>query len=74
VHAREFAFLGFSEVKVRKIFPDRNRTVSHQWLFDFAEPAHELGQQATRQSVGQQEVQVFLIEQVLDLMTQANPH
>jgi hypothetical protein len=62
VHAGEFALLGLGEVKGRKIFPDCNRAVSNQGLLNLAEPAYELGQKATRKSVGQQEVQVFLLE------------
>ena len=66
VHAGEAAFFRFTEVEVREVFPDGDGCVAHPGLLDFAEAPHELGQPCAWQAIGQQEVQVFLVQQIFD--------
>ena len=58
--------LGLAEVEVREQPPQPDRRVADQRLLDLAEPAHELRQQAPRDAVGQQEVDVLLLKDLGD--------
>jgi hypothetical protein len=65
--AFEPRLLGFAEIEVREYPPDGNGKIANQRLFDPTEPAHELRRQAARNAVGQQEVEVLLLENFQDL-------
>ena len=54
--------LRLAQVEIGEQAPDADRQVAHQRLLDLAEPAHEPGQQPARDAVGQQEVEVLLLE------------
>jgi len=62
VQAAELCFLGFLQIEIREEPPQADRYVAHQWMLDLAEPAHELGHQAPRDPVRQQEIDVLLLE------------
>jgi len=63
VHAGEGAFTCLGEVERAEPAPDRNREIPDEGLFDLAEPAHEEGERPARDAVGQQEVQVILLQE-----------
>ena len=48
------------------------REIAHQGLLDPAEPAHEPGQQAPGDAVGQQEIDVFLLKHTQHLGSQCH--
>ena len=66
MHAGEVLLFCIAKVEITKEFPDGNRSPRDPRVFDFAEAPHPLGEPATWQSVGQQEVQVFLGQQVVN--------
>jgi len=72
VHAFEVLLFGLGQVQRAKKFPDADRRTGHQRLFDLAEAPQHLRQPAPWQPVGQQEVQVFVGQQVVDLFSQSH--
>src|SRR5262249_1412187 len=70
VHAAKVLFLGLAQIQVAEETPEPHRQVAQQRLLDPAEPAHELRDQAARNSVGQQEVEVLLRQQAQNLGSQ----
>ena len=62
VQARELGLLRLAQVEVGEQPPEPDRQVAHERLLDLAEPAHEPGRQPPRNAVGQQEIEVFLLE------------
>src|SRR5262249_4281227 len=66
VHAAKLRVLGLAQVEVGEKTPDADGQVAHQRLLDAAEPPHEPGRQAPRNAVGQQEVEVLLLQDVED--------
>ncbi len=62
VQAGEVRFLRLVQAQVGEQPPDRDRKVAHQRLLDPAEPAHEAGQQLARNAVGEQEIEVLLLQ------------
>jgi len=49
---------------LEKEAPQADGDVPHQGLLDLAEPAHELREQPAGNPVGEQEIEVLLLEQV----------
>jgi hypothetical protein len=70
MHAFELGLSGLGQVQVREILPDADGGVLHPRYFYLAEPAHEARQRHTRQTVGQQKVDVFLIQDVVQLLAE----
>src|SRR5262249_61798073 len=66
VRVANFFFLTFLKTKIKKDPPQADGYVAHYRMLDLAEPAHELGDQAPRNSVRQQEVDVLLLEHLQD--------
>ena len=62
MHAVELGLAGFAQVQVAEQLPDPQRQIAHQWLADLAEPTHEAGEGDARNAIGQQEVQVLLLQ------------
>ncbi len=62
VQAPERGSARVAQVHVREQAPDPDREVSHERLLDPAEPADEPGREPSRDAVGQQEVEIFLLE------------
>jgi hypothetical protein len=58
--------LRLAEIEIGEEAPDRYGEVAHQRLLDAAEPAHEPGRQAAGNAVGQQEIEVILLQRVED--------
>ena len=54
-------FLRLAQVEIGEQPPHADRQVAHQRLLDLAEPAHESRQQAARNAVGEQEIDVLLL-------------
>jgi hypothetical protein len=65
VHARKVRFFGFSQIKIGKKLPSSNRCVSHPRQFNLAKPAHKPCQRLPWQAIGQQKIQILLIEQLM---------
>ena len=61
VHALEFALPGFRKVELGEQPPACDRQVAHERIFDLAEPAHEAGQRGARDTIGQEEIEIFLL-------------
>ena len=59
---RNCVVLASLEVEIGEEAPDPDREIAHQRLLDLAEPADELRQQPPRDAVGQQEIEVLLLE------------
>jgi hypothetical protein len=53
VHASKLRGLGLAQVEIAEETPDPDRQVADERLLDPAEPAHEAGQEAARNPVGQ---------------------
>ena len=70
VQACEFGLFRLAEIEVREQPPDRDRDIADQRLLDAAEPADELSRQPPRNAVGEQEINVLLLENSKDL----SPH
>src|SRR5208282_20635 len=62
VHAAELRLLRLPKVEVGKQPPQADRKVAYQRLFDTAEPADELGGEPARDAVGEQEIDIFLLQ------------
>jgi hypothetical protein len=62
MQAGELRFLCLLQAQVGEAAPDPDRQRAHQRLLDLAEPAHEAGEQLPRNAVGQQEIDVFLLQ------------
>ena len=67
VHAAKARLLRLAQIQVREEAPHPDRQVAHHRLLDPAEPAHELGGQPARDPVGEQEIDVLLLDQPQDL-------
>ena len=67
VQAAELGLFGFAQIEVGEQPPERDREVADERLLDLAEPADELGRQPPRNAVGEQEIDVFLLEDPQDL-------
>ena len=62
VHAAEARFLRLPQVEIGKEPPRADRQIAHQRLLDAAEPADELRDQPARNAVGEQEIDVLLLQ------------
>ena len=60
MHAAEFRAPRLPQIEIGEEAPEADGDVPHQRLLDLAEPAHETRQQLARNAVGQQEIDVFL--------------
>ena len=67
VQAIELLFLGLAEIEIGKQPPSGDRKIADKGLFDPAEPADELRRQPARNAVGQQEIDVFVLENLKNL-------
>ena len=63
MHAAELIFFRLAQVQIRKEAPRCDRQIADERLLDLAEPAYELRGQSARNTVGDQEIQIFLGEQ-----------
>ena len=63
---RKRAFFASLQVEIGEQAPDADRQIAHQRLLDLAEPAHELRGQPARNAVGEQEVDVLLLQRCAD--------
>src|SRR5262249_46055199 len=63
VQAAKTRLLRLAQVQVGEEAPQGDRQVAHQRLFDPAEPAHELRGQPAGNPVGEQEIEVLLLQQ-----------
>ena len=63
----KFGVLGLAEIEIGEQPPSRDRKVANERLLDLAEPADELRRQPPRNAVGQEEINVFLLEDPKDL-------
>ena len=62
MQAREGLLPGVAEVEIGEQAPHRDRRPRHDRVLDLAEPAHPARREAPRDPVGQQEVDVLLVE------------
>ena len=67
VHAAEMGLFRLPQIEVGKQPPHPDREVAHQRLFDAAEPADEPRSESARDAVGQEEIDVLLLEQAQQL-------
>ena len=65
-HPRAFDDLFTNMVEVGEETPHRDRQIAHKRLADLAEPAHEARQRDARYAVGEQEVQLLLLQQSVE--------
>ena len=63
MQALEVGLARLGKIEIGKQPPAGDREIADQGLLDLAEPAHEPGQGRPRDTIGQQEVQVFLLGQ-----------
>jgi len=70
VHASKVCFFRLTQIQIRKKTPNGNRCIAYPGLFNLAKPAHETGQGVAGQSVGQQEVDVFIGQNGLNVFAQ----
>ena len=70
VHAAELGLLRLAQVEVGEHPPEADREVAHQRLLDLAEPADERRGQPPGDAVGQQEIEVLLLEHAQHLGSQ----
>ena len=66
VQTGELRLARFTHIQPGKEPPYRNRRIAHQRLLDLAEPAHEACQRVARQAIGEQKIQLFVLQQILD--------
>ena len=64
VHAAELGIPRVPQVEVGEEAPQADGDVPHQGLLDLAEPAHEPREQPAGNPVGEQEIEVLLLEQI----------
>ena len=64
VQAAKAGLLRIAQVEIGEELPDEHRDIAHQRLLDPAEPAHESGQGASGDTIGQQEVQFLLLHNI----------
>ena len=62
MHAAKLPLARFRQVEIGEETPDADGESRDQRMLNFAEPAHESGEEGTRHAIGQQEVEIFLIE------------
>jgi len=67
VEAIELLLLGLAEIEMGEQPPSGYRKIADKGLFDSAEPADELRRQPARNTVGQQEIDVFVLENLKNL-------
>jgi hypothetical protein len=60
-------FLRFAQVKVGEEPPQPDRGVADPGLLDLAEPPHKPREQPAGDPVGEQEVEIFLLQQAQNL-------
>ena len=63
VQAAKLGRRGVAQIDVGELAPQTERQITHPWILDPGEPPHELGEQAPRDAIGEQEVQVLLLEE-----------
>jgi hypothetical protein len=66
VQALEARFLGLAEVEVAEQAPQEDAGRGEPRLLDPAQPTHELREPAPRNAVGQEEIDVFLLDDAID--------
>jgi hypothetical protein len=64
MQAAELALLRVAQVQVGEQAPHRDRQIPHPGLLDAAEPAHQAGELDARDAVGQQKVEVLVLEPI----------
>ena len=62
VHAAELGIPRVPQIEVGEEAPQPDGDVPHQGLLDLAEPPHELREQPARNPIGQQEIEILLLE------------
>jgi hypothetical protein len=62
VHAAKLPRLCLPQVEIGKQPPDADRNIANERQFDAAEPADELRDESARDAVGEQEIDVFLLQ------------
>jgi hypothetical protein len=67
VHAAKVRLLRFAQVEVGKESPQPDRDVTDPGLLDLAEAAHDAREQPTGDAVGEQEVEILLLQQTQHL-------
>ena len=67
VHAAEVGLFRLAQVEVGKQLPHPDGHVPHQRLLDPAEPADQLGGEPARDPVGEEEVDVLLLQEAQQL-------
>src|SRR5208282_2223032 len=67
VHAAELRLLRLPQVEVGKQPPETDRNIANDRLFDAAEPADELRGKPARDAVGEQKIDIFLLQQAQEL-------
>src|ERR1700743_627976 len=66
VQALEMCFLGLAEVEIGEQAPQKDTDRAQPRLLDPAQPTHELRQPASWNAVGQEEVDIFLLDDAID--------
>lgn len=70
VQGVKVCFTGFAQVQVAEKFPDGYGQFRDPWVANLAPPAHQPGQGDARDAVGEQEIQVLLLQKLLKLLFQ----
>ena len=71
VHAAKCGLLGLAQIKLREESPDTDGQVAQPRRFNLAKAPHPLGEPAPGQAIRQQKVDVFLVQEILNGLTQA---
>ena len=64
MHASKSGLSRVAQIEIGKELPHEHRDIAHERLLDPAEPTHEAGQRAPGDAVGQQEVQLLLLQKI----------